>query len=77
MKAMFNPVFYHFSSVHETLTWVRPMSKFLNNMMNPNMNNVNAIDYANKDWIEDNDFCISRKSSEFPRLSNKYTNYFD
>ena len=38
------------------------------------MNNFEAIDYANRDWTEDNDFCISRKASEYPRLSNKMTN---
>jgi hypothetical protein len=38
------------------------------------MNDLESIDYAIKDWIEDNDVCISRKSSEFPRLNTMHTN---
>lgn len=45
--------------------------------MNPNMNNVGSIDYVNNDWIEDNDFCIARKCSEFPRLSKNFKSQFD
>ena len=33
------------------------------------MNNIEAIDYVNKDWTDDNDVCISRKSTEFPRMN--------
>lgn len=40
------------------------------------MNNIGAIDYANKDWMEDNDTCISRRSSEFPRLANDFVSHF-
>jgi len=40
------------------------------------MNNVGSIDYVNKDWIEDNDFCIARRCSEFPRLSNNFKDHF-
>ena len=40
------------------------------------MNNVEAIDYSISDWIDDNDVCISRKASEFPRLTHRFTNHF-
>ena len=40
------------------------------------MNNIEAIDYAINDWIEDNDSCISRKSSEFPRISATFSTLF-
>lgn len=38
------------------------------------MNNIGSIDYANSDWIDDNDFCIARKCSEFPRITSYYNN---
>lgn len=41
------------------------------------MNNIEAIDYAVSDWTEDNDVCISRKSSEYPRLSKHHHTHFD
>lgn len=41
------------------------------------MNNVEAIDYAVSDWVEDNDVCISRKSSEYPRLNMHHKSLFD
>jgi hypothetical protein len=40
------------------------------------VNNVEAIDYTISDWIDDNDVCISRRSSEFPRLTHKFTHHF-
>ncbi len=40
------------------------------------MNNLYAFDYAISDWTDDNDVCISRKSSEFPRFTSIYTNHF-
>jgi hypothetical protein len=40
------------------------------------MNNLGSIDYANSDWIEDNDTCIARKCSEFPRLANDFKSHF-
>jgi hypothetical protein len=41
------------------------------------MNNVGSIDYANSDWVDDNDFCIARKSSEYPRLATNFKSHFD
>ena len=40
------------------------------------MNNLEAIDYTINDWVEDNDVCISRRSTEFPRLTDAYQTYF-
>ena len=40
------------------------------------MNNIGSIDYANSDWVEDNDTCIARRCSEFPRLATKFENHF-
>ena len=41
------------------------------------MNNFDSIDFVNKEWTEDNDFAISRKSSEFPRMTNNYKSLCD
>lgn len=40
------------------------------------MNNLESIDYVNKDWVDDNDVCISRKSTEYPRLNLDYKTFF-
>jgi hypothetical protein len=45
----------------------------LNNLINPNMNNVTSIDYAQRDFIDDTDFMIPRYTTEFPRLSSTHT----
>ena len=37
------------------------------------MNNLNSIDYAVRDWIDDTDLILARGSEEFPRLSDQYT----
>jgi len=37
-----------------------------NNRLNPKMNNLMAIDYAAKDWIDDSDCIIGRYHQEFP-----------
>lgn len=46
---------------------------YLNNRLNANMNNLNSIDYAVRDWIDDTDLILPRASEEFPRLSDEYT----
>ena len=40
----------------------QPFSESLDNRVNTNMNNVEHIDYCNKDWTYDNDFTLSRFS---------------
>ena len=47
--------------------------EYLNNRLNPRMNNLLAIDYAVRDWIDDTDLILPRVSEEFPRLSDEYT----
>ena len=37
------------------------------------MNNLMAIDFAIRDWIDDTDYLVPRMSQEFPRLSSNYT----
>jgi hypothetical protein len=32
-------------------------------------------DFAIRDWIDDTDYVLPRICSEFPRLSNTYTNF--
>ena len=44
----------------------------LNNKDNANMNNLVAIDHANRDWIDDTDYLLPRMCAEFPRLSTGY-----
>ena len=44
----------------------------LNNRLNPDMNNVMAIDHANRDWIDDTDTLMNRMAMEFPRISQGY-----
>lgn len=41
------------------------------------MNNIGAIDYANSDFTDDNDVCISRRSTEFPRMTPGFKSHFD
>jgi hypothetical protein len=37
-----------------------PPADFLNNLLNPKMNNLMAIDYANKDITYESDMILSR-----------------
>ena len=46
----------------------------MSSLFNQDMNNVGAIDYAVGDWLDDNDFCLSRKASEYPRLTPTFKN---
>jgi hypothetical protein len=41
------------------------------------MNNISAFDYVNSDYTDDNDFCIARASTEYPRITPSYKNKFD
>jgi len=50
---------------------------YLNNLMNPNMNNVTALDYANESVTKDNDGVLCRHSMEYPRISHKYISKAD
>lgn len=56
----------------ENCLHVRCPADYINNIKNPNMNNVTAIDYANKDLCHDSDYILPRWSTEYPRLASNY-----
>jgi hypothetical protein len=41
------------------------------------MNNIGSIDYVNSDWIDDNDSCIARRCTEFPRIRRDFNSHFE
>ena len=49
----------------------------LDNLFNPDMNNVTAIDYQSYDAQDENDGVLARWSTEFPRLANNYQSKAD
>ena len=68
---MLNPLsLYHKLFLPNFTSYKQP--KYLDNLFNPNMNNVTAIDYANYDQTLDNDGVLPRYSMEYPRLSSRY-----
>ena len=70
-RCLLNPLsVYHKLFLPNFLHYQQP--KYLNNLFNPNMNNVVSIDYANYDQTRDNDGVLSRWTTEFPRLSHHY-----
>lgn len=75
-KYLINPTFAHFSFQQETQSTEDPLQPYLSNVLNPLMNNVEAIDFTMQDWIKDNDVCISRRASEFPRMNTDFQNHF-
>jgi hypothetical protein len=68
-KLCYNIVACTMKCVFENLTLFRPPADFLDNLANPKMNNLEAIDYANKDFTHDSDQILARWTQEFPRLS--------
>ena len=46
---------------------------YLDNRLNPKMNNIMAIDHATRDWIDDTDYLLARKTTQYPCVSSKYT----
>jgi len=60
LKVLGNFVSVHNKVFFESQTHLRPPATFLNNLINSKMNNIEAIDYANKDWIEDSDYILPR-----------------
>jgi len=72
MKYWSNPL-----NVLHTLSWdnfmeFTPHRDSLNNLLNPKMNNYDAIDYKNKEWTHDHDCLIPKYSQEFPRESTQF-----
>ena len=51
--------------------------RYLNNLFNPDMNNVMSLDYANYDYVHDHDGVLPRFTTEFPRLSANYLSKAD
>lgn len=47
----------------------KPWVKHLSLNDNPNMNNVDSIDFAIRDWIEDTDFLLPRICQEYPKFN--------
>ncbi len=45
---------------------------WLDNRLNPMMNNLMSIDHATRDYIDDTDYLLPRMSMEFPRISSQY-----
>jgi hypothetical protein len=43
---------------------------WLDNRLNPMMNNLMSIDHATRDYIDDTDYLLPRMSMEFPRISS-------
>ena len=71
MRCLLNPLsVYHKLFLPNFQFYQQP--KYLNNLFNPDMNNVTAIDYANYDQTLDNDGVLARWTTEFPRLSARY-----
>ena len=56
----------------ESFLHLSPPADHLNNMFNPDMNNVMAIDYANKDITHDGDMILPRWSQEYPKLDASF-----
>lgn len=62
-------------NIIDSLSWdnfldYNPPKDTLNNLLNPSMNNLGAIDYLNRDWTQDHDSLIPKYSQEFPRMSH-------
>lgn len=51
-----NKVFY------ENQLHIPPPASFLDNLLNPNMNNINEFDYTNTDISQESDYVLSRWS---------------
>ena len=75
-KLLMLPPFGHFFFFTLDQTDQQPFSENLDNLKNAKMNNIDQIDFCIKDWIYDNDFALSRKAQEFPRISVGYDNLF-
>lgn len=72
LKSLFNPIAVFAGVFSENYLEFRPPKDEFNNLLNPDMNNVEAIDYLNKDWTSHHDTLLPRYAQEFPRMSTKY-----
>jgi len=62
---------HHILSSENFLHFVPPKDSF-NNLLNPKMNNFEAIDYVNKDWTYHHDTLLPRYTQEYPRMSSSF-----
>ena len=60
-----NPINTNHKILLPNLTNYKP-PVYLNNLFNPNMNNVTALEYSNYDMTQDNDGVLSRHTTEYP-----------
>lgn len=70
-KSLTNPITMFNKSFVNHLTDFKPPNRF-NNLFNPNMNNVEAIDFTRHTYTADTDGVLQRWSTEFPRISLNY-----
>lgn len=62
LKIGVNPVAINSKLMDLGLTHFPPPATFMDNTLNPNMNNIGAIDFCNKDWTHDTDTLVPLKS---------------
>jgi hypothetical protein len=60
LKISHNPVSVCMKTFSENLLHLPPPADHLNNLLNPNMNNIMSIDYTNKDLTHDSDMILPR-----------------
>lgn len=73
LKVLSNVVSINNKTFFENFTLLRCPAQYLNNLFNPKMNNIESLDYAQKDLTHDSDMILSRWTSEYPKFSSDYT----
>ena len=76
LKVLGNFVSINNKVFFENQTLLRCPADYLNNCLNPKMNNLEGLDYANKDLTDDSDMILPRWTQEYPRLSSDYQDKF-
>jgi len=64
-------------AVFENFLHLKPPGDYLDNIKNPNMNNITSIDYTVKDLTFDSDLVLPRWSQEYPKISSAYQSKLD
>jgi len=70
-KVVTNPVTLYCRLWSDSFTFYEPV-EHLSNLKNSSMNNLSAIDYANRDLTEDSDGVLPKWTEEYPRLASNY-----
>ena len=73
LKIAFNVINFYHKSLFDNHHCKNLNIEHLNNLSNPSMNNLLAIDFAMRDYIDDTDLILPRICAEFPRISSDYT----